>query len=115
VKKEDYMQDGVPEKYEGVSVTTKANVYFDGRVVSHTVTFGDGVKKTLGLIYPGTYTFNTADPERMDITAGSCRYRLSGGTDWTLCGAHGHFSVPGNSSFEVSVDTGVTEYVCSFG
>ena len=106
---------GVPAQYDGVSVTIKANVYFDGKVVSHTVTFKDGFKKTLGLIYPGTYTFNTGAPERMDITGGSCRYKLSGQADWTRCDAPGHFSVPGNSSFEVAVDGGVAEYVCSFG
>ena len=33
-----------PEKFDGVSVVTKANVYFDGKVVSHTVLFPDGSK-----------------------------------------------------------------------
>jgi len=51
-----------PERFDGVSVVTKANVYFDGKVVSHTVNFPDGSKKTIGLIYPGLYTFTTAPP-----------------------------------------------------
>jgi len=105
----------VPSQYEGVSVTVKANVYFDGKVVSHTVQFSDGTKKTLGLIYPGEYTFNTGAPERMDFTAGKCRYRLKGADGWTDCEAGGHFLVPGDSSFDVAVDSGVAEYVCSFG
>src|SRR5690606_685909 len=46
-------------RFEGVSVVCEANVFFDGKVVSHTVLFSDGSKKSLGLIYPGTYRFNT--------------------------------------------------------
>ena len=85
------------EKIDGVSVTTRANVYFDGQVVSHTVRFPDGSRKTLGLIYPGTYTFNTGAPERMDLTAGACRYRLAGQADWIPCAAGAGFRVPGAS------------------
>lgn len=109
------MQPGIPAQFDEVSVSTTANVYFEGKVVSHTVVFKDGTKKTLGLIYPGGYVFNTGAPERMDITAGSCRYRLKGQADWSRCDSPGHFEVPGDSSFEIEVDQGVTEYVCSFG
>jgi len=44
----------VPTLFSDVSVVPKANVYFDGNVVSHTVLFADGTKKTLGIIRPGT-------------------------------------------------------------
>jgi hypothetical protein len=101
--------------YEGVSVTVKANVYFDGKVVSYSLTLKDGTKKTLGLIYPGEFTFNTGAPERMDITAGACKYRLKGADGWSACEAGGHFLVPGDSSFDLSVESGTAEYVCSFG
>ena len=40
----------LPAQFGGVTVVTKANVYFDGNVVSHTVLFKDDTKKTLGLI-----------------------------------------------------------------
>ena len=33
------------EKIDGVSVTTQANVYFDGKCVSHNLTYPDGTKK----------------------------------------------------------------------
>ena len=49
----------------GVSVVTKANVYFDGGVVSHTILVPDGERKTLGLIRPGSYHFNTDAAELM--------------------------------------------------
>ena len=45
-------------------VSAKANVYFDGRVVSHGITLLEGSKKTLGLIHPGEYHFDTQAPER---------------------------------------------------
>ena len=106
---------GAPDKFEAASVNVKANVYFDGKVVSHTLVLKDGSKKTLGLIYPGSYSFNTADPERMDIVAGACRAKLPGQGNWTTYKAGASFDVPGNSSFEIAVDEGVAEYVCSFG
>lgn len=103
-----------PEKFDGVSVVTKANVYFDGKVVSHTVNFADGSKKTIGLIYPGSFTFTTGAPEVMEILAGACRYRLKGESAWRECAAGASFSVPGDSSFDIEVAGGIAEYVCSF-
>ena len=108
------MSEGAPQEFENVTVVTKANVYFDGKVVSHTVLFKDGTKKTLGLIYPGTYTFNTGDPERMEIVAGTCRAKRAGETQWKTYPVGTAFDVPGKSSFEITVDSGVAEYVCSF-
>jgi len=103
-----------PERFENVAVVCKANVFFDGKVVSHSVFFPDGSRKTLGLIYPGTYTFNTDAPERMEITAGTCRVKIAGADQWTDYAAGAYFDVPGHSSFEIATDSGVTEYVCSF-
>ena len=103
-----------PSQFDGVSVVCKANVYFEGKVISHTVLFPDGSKKTIGLIYPGAYTFNTGAPERMDIVAGACRAKLAGEAEWVSFGAGVGFDVPGESSFEIAVDGGVAEYVCSF-
>ena len=71
-----------PESFLKVEVVTKANVYFDGKVVSHTVRFEDGSKKTVGRIYPGEFHFGTAAPELMQIIAGSCRARLDGSSEW---------------------------------
>ena len=103
-----------PEAFENVTATVKGNVYFDGGVVSHGLTFPDGSKKTLGLIFPGTYRFDTAAPETMDITEGTCRVRLAGAVGWTDHAAGASFDVPGDSAFEIAVDAGVCQYVCSF-
>ena len=102
-------------QFDNVSVVAKANVYFDGKVVSHTVLFPGGVKKTVGLIYPGTYTFNTGAPEIMAIIAGSCQVRLKGETAWKPYTAGTEFHVPGHSAFDIQVDSGIAEYICSFG
>ncbi len=104
----------IPEQFNAVSVPCKANVYFDGKVVSHTLILADGSRKTLGLIYPGTYSFNTAAPERMAIVAGSCRAKIAGADVWSEYAAGTWFDVPGNSSFEIAVAAGITEYLCSF-
>lgn len=103
-----------PEQFSNVTVTCKANVYFDGRVVSHTIVFADGSRKTLGLIYPGGYKFNTAAAERMEIIAGTCRVKVAGQGDWIGFPAGTRFDVPADSFFEIEVAEGVAEYVCSF-
>jgi uncharacterized protein YaiE (UPF0345 family) len=100
--------------FSNVAVDSKANVYFDGRVVSHTVHFNDGSRKTLGLIYPGKFHFGTAAPERMEIIAGDCEVVLDG-TDKTLnIEAGSAFDVAGNSGFTITVKDGICEYICSF-
>lgn len=104
----------LPTEFAGVTVHTKANVYFDGNVVSHTVLFADASKKTLGLIRPGTYHFGTAAPERMEIVAGACSVVLDGQTQTQSYGAGTYFDVPGNSGFTITVASGLCEYICSF-
>jgi len=103
-----------PTQFVGVTVVAKANVYFDGNVVSHTVLFPDDTKKTLGLIRPGTYHFNTGAAERMEMVAGNCTVVLDGGKDTKAYGAGTYFDVPANSGFTITVASGLAEYVCSF-
>ena len=102
------------ETLAGASVSTRANVYFDGKCVSHTVTLADGTKKSVGVILPATLTFNTAAPEIMECTGGSCEYKLAGSTEWRKSSAGETFSVPANSSFEIRVSDPY-HYICHFG
>lgn len=104
----------LPTQFAGVTAVTKANVYFDGKVVSHTILLPDGAKKTLGLIYPGTYHFGTGAPERMEIVAGSCCVTLDGSSAEKEYAAGTHFDVPGKSGFTITVASGICEYICSF-
>jgi uncharacterized protein YaiE (UPF0345 family) len=99
----------------GVSVTTQANVYFDGKCVSHGITLADGTKKSVGVILPATLTFNTGAPEIMEGVAGSCEYKLKGSDSWVQAGVGEKFSVPGNTSFEIRVSGTPYHYICHFG
>jgi len=102
------------QQYNGVTVATQANVYFDGKCVSHSITLADGTKKSVGVVLPATLTFNTGAPEIMECVAGSCEYKLKGSDAWVKSSAGEKFSVPGNSSFEIRV-TEPYHYICHFG
>ena len=105
----------IPAEFPGVTAVTKANVYFDGKVVSHSILFPDGSKKTLGLIYPGDFHFGTAKAERMEIVAGDCLIKLDGSEAAAAAYTGGQFfDVPANSGFDISVSSGICEYICSF-
>jgi len=106
----------IPTQFVGVTVVTKANVYFDGNVVSHTVLFADDAKKTLGLIRPGSYHFNTGAAERIEIVSGLCQVKLDGATATSDYNAGTFFDVPANSGFTITVGpkAGLCEYICSF-
>lgn len=101
-------------QFDNVSIIKQANVYFDGRCVSHTIQFADGSKKTVGVILPSSLTFNTGAPEVMEGVGGSCRVRLKGQSDWKTFTAGQSFDVPANSSFEIACDEPY-HYVCHFG
>ena len=102
------------ETLPGVSVTTRANVYFDGKSVSHSLQLADGTKKSVGVILPATLTFNTGAPEVMERVGGSCEYRLAGSDQWVRSSAGERFSVPANSSFDIRVGDAY-HYICHFG
>ena len=101
-------------EFHNVTAVAKANVYFEGKVVSHSILLADGTKKTLGLIYPGQYHFGTDRAERMEITAGTCQVLIDGETEATEYAAGTHFDVPAKSGFDIEVSEGLCEYVCSF-
>ncbi len=97
-----------------VSVVKQANVYFDGKCISHTVLLADGNRKSVGVILPSQLVFNTAAPEMMELVAGRCKVRLKGESEWCEYGGGQSFSVPGDSAFEIeTLDT--LHYVCHFG
>lgn len=100
-------------QFDNVSVVKKANLFFDGKCVSHTVLFPDGSKKTCGVIFPSQLTFNTGAPEEMEINGGICKVKLAGSNEWKTYSAGQTFSVPGNSAFDIeTVET--LDYVCHF-
>ena len=102
------------ETIDAARVTARANVYFDGKCVSHTVTLADGTKKSVGVVLPAQLTFKTGAPEVMECVAGSCEYRLAGSDSWARSGPGERFSVPANSSFDIRVGEAY-HYICHFG
>lgn len=99
-------------EFTNVTISTKANIYFEGKVTSRTVVFQDGTRKTLGIMLPGEYEFSTSQKEEMDIQAGVLEYKLQG-QDWKTIENSGVFYVPANESFSLKVHS-VVDYCCSY-
>ena len=98
----------------GASVTTQANVYFDGKCVSHSLVLPDGSRKSVGVVLPAQLTFRTGAAETMECVAGSCEFKLGGSDEWRTSGPGDSFSVPANSSFDIRVAEPY-HYICHFG
>jgi hypothetical protein len=101
-------------QFSNVTAVAKANVYFDGKVVSHTILLPDGARKTLGIIFPGQYHFGTDAAERMEITDGACTVVLDGTEETRAHAAGTAFEVPAKSGFTITVADAPCQYVCSF-
>jgi len=100
-------------QFDNVSVVKKANLFFDGKCVSHSVLFPDGSRKTVGVIFPSKLTFNTRAPEVMEITGGVCKVKVAGDSEWKTYKAGEQFSVPGDTAFDIeTLET--LDYVCHF-
>jgi uncharacterized protein YaiE (UPF0345 family) len=104
----------IATEFPGVTAVTKANIYFDGKVISHSIVFADNTKKTLGLIYPGKFHFGTGKSERMEIVAGECQTKLDGQSTVNHFAAGQSFDVPANSGFDIEIKKGICEYICSY-
>lgn len=100
-------------EFNNVTVVKKANVYFDGKVTSRTIIFADGSSKTLGIMLPGDYEFNTAEKEIMEIMSGELEVLLPGVDAWQKVKAGESFEVPANAKFSLKVKT-TMDYCCSF-
>ena len=96
-------------------VLKKANVYFDGKCVSHTVLFRRRYAQEHRRDLPVHLTFNTARArshgnQRPVVPCAAHRPEPNGRT----IGAGETFSVPGNSSFDIET-LRTLDYVCHFG
>lgn len=101
-------------QFTNVTAEAKANVYFEGKVVSHGVTLEDGSTKSFGLIYPGSYHFGTEAAERMEITDGACAVTLDGSDESSNYCADEYFDVAAKAGFTIEVTEGICQYVCSY-
>ena len=100
-------------EFKNVTITKKANVYFDGKVTSYSVIFPDDSRKTLGVMLPGEYEFNTADKEIIEIISGDLEISLPDEDVWKTVQGGESFEVPAQSKFGVKVKV-ITDYCCSY-
>ena len=99
--------------FNNIQIDKAANVYFDGNVTSRTIRFPDDSIKTLGIMLPGEYEFNTDVPELMEITSGSIEVLLPNESNWITVVGGESFNVDRNSKFRIKIKT-ITDYCCSY-
>jgi uncharacterized protein YaiE (UPF0345 family) len=100
-------------KFENATITRQANIYFDGNVTSRTIQFANGETKTLGIMLPGDYHFDTKKKEVMEIQSGDVEVLLPDSGEWQHFSTGQSFTVPANASFQIRARS-VTDYCCSF-
>ena len=98
--------------FENVTVVKEANIYFNGQVTSRSIIFQDGSRKTLGVMLPGEYEFNTDDKEIMEILSGDLEVLLPQ-AEWRSMKGGDRFEVPARSKFQLKIRK-ITDYCCSF-
>jgi len=102
-------------QFDNVTLVCKANVYFGGKVISYTFIMPDGkTRKTIGVIFPGTFDFTTGYPENMLITAGRLHVSIPSLSVGSVYVAGQDFNVPSNTTFQVTCLDGPVEYVCTY-
>lgn len=100
-------------QFENVSIIKKANVYFEGKVTSRTVLLTGGERKTLGIMMPGKYEFETVDKEHMELLAGKLEVLLPNCEEWITIDAGRTFEIPAHSKFKI-VAQELADYCCSY-
>ncbi len=98
---------------QNATVVAQANVYFGDRCVSHSLTLADGVKKSVGVVFPTEQRFSTAQAEIMECVAGACEYRLKDDTQWRTSSAGESFEIPAHAYFDIRV-TEPYHYICHY-
>ncbi len=101
-------------EFKNVKAIALGNVYFEGKVVSHGIVMPDGAKKTLGVIMPGSYHFDTEAAELMEIVKGECSYVLDGSEEVVVVREGSEFKVGADAGFTITVTGEPCHYVCSF-
>jgi|TARA_B110000977_G_scaffold132018_1_gene168105 hypothetical protein len=100
---------------ENVTLTTKANVYFDGKAVSHSFTTAEGVSKSAGVVIgpDAELTFGTQAAEIMECVSGACEYKLKDTDTWVAVKEGESFNIDANFSFDIKVKDQF-HYVCHY-
>ncbi len=100
-------------QFDQVSVGKKANVFFDGKCISHTVTLADGSRKSVGVILPSSLRFDLTTKEIMEVVEGHAFVSINGGTEMTFTTGQS-WEVDAGGYFQIRVEAPF-HYVCHFG
>ena len=100
-------------EFNNVTVQKEANIYFEGKVISISISFPNGSKKTLGVMLTGEYEFNTEQKEIMEIMSGKLEVLLPNKPEWINIKSGDSFEVPKNSSFKIKIHE-ITNYCCDY-
>lgn len=90
----------------------EVNEYFDGKVKSFVINSGEG-KKTLGVMQPGEYEFDTDTKEAITVVSGELSVYFSEYDEWEEFGVGASFDIPAKSKFKVKVEQDVA-YFCEY-
>lgn len=102
------------DEFGNATIVKKANIHHDGQVTSRTIIEANGTKKTLGIMMPGSYTFNTIEAEHMEILEGKVEVELFGSSSNSeVYTSKEYFEVPANSGFDIKVFV-PTDYCCTY-
>jgi purine/pyrimidine-nucleoside phosphorylase len=90
----------------------KVNEYFDGKVKSFVMNSAEG-KKTLGVMEPGEYEFDTDKKEIMTVVEGRLAVYFPEDDEWEDFEKGASFDVPAKSKLKVKVEQ-ETAYLCEY-
>jgi uncharacterized protein YaiE (UPF0345 family) len=99
-------------QFEQVSVDKKANIYFEGKCISHTVKLSDGTRKSVGVILPSTLRFDLSTKEIMEVVEGTAYVSINGHPE-TAFNAGQSWEVAAGGYFVIRVEQPL-HYVCHF-
>lgn len=90
----------------------QVNEYFEGKVKSLAVNAQNG-KKTVGVMEPGEYEFDTQTKETITVVTGELSVYFAEYEEWEDFGPGASFEIPAQSKFKVKVSQ-ETAYLCEF-
>jgi len=95
---------------KNVTVHTRANIRFDGKVIAHTCVHPNGDMSFLGVVMPGTYHGLLLYDESFEVTDGTVELTLDGSMHSTTYTTGDKVFIKGNQGFTVTV----TDLPCQF-
>lgn len=90
----------------------EVNEYFEGKVKSFSLNSGES-KKTVGVMTPGEYEFDTETKEVITVVSGELSVYFAEYNEWEDFSVGASFDIPAQSKFKVKVAQD-TAYLCEY-